>query len=144
MRALALLLALVPLAGCIFCGPTVYHLSAVTASTRFTDETWDLARVEAGLRAAGLDPHAASPTYVTATDADVSVTANGATPYVELILSFPTQAQGTRDDVEAAAAREEQAHEPRARQILAAFESAANWTADGALRWDAGILHGDC
>lgn len=140
--SLALLLAAV-LPGCIFCGPTTYHLSGVAAQHAATGG-WDPALVRAAFADAGLQPGPESEFSIAASGGNVSATAyrRESGPH-ELILSFDASASGARDEVERAADARIAEVETDATRIADAIARGAGWTLS-ATRWDKGMLHGDC
>lgn len=129
-----------------FCGPTVYHLSGVTASVRI-EEAWNATRAEEGLRAAGFTPGPSTPSSVHGRNGSVSMGADGggtSGPF-RVYYSAPTEdVQGSRAEVERAADEHITRHEPDARAAIEAFARGAGWTFEPPIAWDKGMLHGDC
>lgn len=129
-----------------FCGPTIYHLSGMMASSRFTGDAWDVDRAAAGVEEAGFAITTRSMGTVSGTRGNLSMGADqsGNTTF-RAFISVPTQGQqGERDEVERAAAAIIAAHEADVEMAMSAFARGSGWTIDAPIEWDKGMLHGDC
>lgn len=141
------LLLFATLSGCaVFCGPTVYYLSGVTAWSSM-DSQWDRAKAEEGLRAMGGTVGGGTECSLAAQANGSSLEANGCgVRRVDVRVSFATEppVQGKRNDVEATADALIETHRREVESMYDAFAAATGWSRIGGTTWDKGLLHGDC
>lgn len=141
----AALAAALLLSGCVlpFCGPTIYRLTGITASTYVT-EPWDAQRAEAGAREAGYNATRADEfgLYAEATERTLGADASNST---RVWVSLRTAGvEGERDEVDRAADALIAQHDAAVRAAMGSFAHGAAWTLAAPIEWDKGMLHGDC
>lgn len=129
-----------------FCGPTVYHLSGVTASVFFEVDAWDAERAAAGARAAGFNVTSTSQHGMQGSREDAYLGAQvSGNSSVRLFTGVPVFGiEGKRAEVDRAADEIILRMEDDVRNVFAAFAQGSGWTVAGTIQWDKGMLHGDC
>lgn len=148
MRVAFVAAALV-LSGCMlpFCGPTIYHLSGVTASVFFEVEAWDAERAAAGARAAGFNVTSTTPSLMLASreTAYLGAEVGGSPSSIRLFTGIPvTGVEGERAEVDREADAIIGRMEYDVRSIFTSFAEGSGWPGQSPIQWDKGMLHGDC
>lgn len=136
------------LGGCmsVLCGPTVYHLSGVSATTGFA-AAWDAEVAEAGLLSLGIAPGGGTSCSLGGEGNGTRVEVNGCTPgHVTMNVAYALDPaiQGERAHVEEAGDAIIEARQPEVDAMVATFANATGWTITSPTSWGKGMLHGDC
>lgn len=138
-----------PSSGCMYllCGPTDYYITAITASTRFENATWDADAAEAAVVAAGFEVASRTSNAVASRPQEnVTMYASDEGNATRVALSFRLDARAIpHREVLDAERTAISMHEADAIARIAAYAEATNASFEAAdIEWDAGVLHGDC